>query len=161
MHPQPVAPRSVVPETLADALARVADSPTALLGLGIPRCPATQMLPASLTTVANARRHLPIALGILGSPEDWDARETELWPRGIRISRSVVPILVFLRDGQAAAARRGGASAYVIDTWLADTAELTPTTLTPRWVDDERAELARLAGRRAQHAAVTARSSAD
>jgi hypothetical protein len=119
------------------------------------------MLPASLTAVANARRNLPIALGILGSPEDWDARETELWPRGIRISRSVVPILVFLRDGQATATRRGGASAYVIDAWLADTAELTPATLTARWVDDERAELARLAGRRAQHAAVTARSSAD
>lgn len=161
MHPQPVGPRLVVPETLAGALARVADSPRALLGLGIPRCPATQMLPTSLSAVANARRHLPIALGILGSPEDWDARETELWPRGIHISRSVVPILVFLRDGRAAATRRGGASAYVIDAWLADTAELTPTTLTPRWADDERAELARLAGRRAQHAAVTARSSGD
>jgi hypothetical protein len=161
MHAHPEGIRSIVPEPLADALARVATAPIAVLGLGIPRCPATQMLPASLTVVANVRTDLPIALGILSRPEEWGARETELWPRRIHISRSVVPILVVLREGLAIATRRGGASAYVIDTWLADAAGLPPTQLAEPWADDEHDELARLAARRAQHAAVTGRAAVD
>ena len=91
MGPPRTASRAIVPETLTSALAAVEAAPLALLGLGIPRCPATQLLPASLSGVANARDELPIALGILASPADWAAREAVLWPRGIRISRSVVP----------------------------------------------------------------------
>ena len=41
----------------------------------------------------------------------------------------MVPILVILRDGSAIATRRGGASAYAIDTWLAAQAGLAPTRL--------------------------------
>jgi hypothetical protein len=154
-------PRAIAPDTLASALGAVGDAPLALLGLGIPYCPATQLLPASLTGVANARPELPIALGILATPDDWAAREAALWPRGIRISRSVVPILVILRDGNAIATRRGGASAYAIDSWLAERAGLTPTVLAREWLTDERYELARLAARRAQHAAVKGRGATD
>jgi hypothetical protein len=157
----PDTPRAIVPDTLDSALARVVGAPLALLGLGIPRCPATQLLPASLSAVANARPNLPIALGILATPDDWAARETTLWPRGIHVSRSVVPILVILRDGQAVATRRGGASAYAIDTWVAEQAALAPTQLDEQWVADEEQELARLAARRAQHAAVAGRGAAD
>jgi len=161
MGPLPDAGRAIAPDALDTALARVDGAPLALLALGIPRCPATQMLPASLTAVANARPDLPIALGILATADDWAARASRLWPRGIRISRSVVPILVILRDGQAMATRRGGASAYVIDTWLAATTGLSPSALTNEWVGDEHAELARLAARRAQHAAVEGRGAVD
>ncbi len=161
MGPHQAAQRAIVPEPLASALAAVEAAPLALLGLGIPRCPATQLLPASLSGVANARPELPIALGILASPADWAAREAVLWPRGIRISRSVVPILVILRDGSAIATRRGGASAYAIDTWLAAQAGLAPTRLADRWLAGEQDELARLAARRAQHAAVTGRGATD
>jgi len=119
------------------------------------------MLPASLSAVADTRPEVPIALGILATPGDWAARETALWPRGIRISRSVVPILVILRDGAAIATRRGGASAYAIDTWLAERAGLAPTRLTHEWLTDEQDELARLAARRAQHAALKGRGAID
>jgi hypothetical protein len=161
MGPHQTARRAIVPDTLTSALAAVEAPPLALLGLGIPGCPATQLLPASLSGVANARPELPIALGILASPADWAAREAVLWPRGIRISRSVVPILVILRDGSAIATRRGGASAYAIDTWLAARAGLAPTRLADEWLADEQDELARLAARRAQHAAVTGRGATD
>lgn len=154
-------PRTIVPETLTRALDTVVGAPLALLGLGIPRCPATQLLPASLSAVATVRPDLPVALGILASADDWDARETELWPRGIRISRSVVPILVILRDGTAIATRRGGASAFLIDSWLAEQAGMAPTGLGAHWLADERDELARLAARRAQHRAVTGRGTAE
>ena len=153
--------RHVRPDSVADALATVSGAPLALLGLGIPRCPATQMLPASLGAVASARPELPVALGILATPEDWAARQALLWPRGIRISRSVVPVLFVLRDGHAVATRHGGASAAVIDRWLAEQAGLGPSVLPDTWADEERSELAMLAQRRAQHAAVTGRGAAD
>jgi hypothetical protein len=154
-------PVPVMPEPPADALARLTGAPVGLLGLGIPRCPATSLLPASLTIVAGVRPDLPIALGILATPEDWAARETLLWPRGIRVSRSIVPILVLLHHGQAVTTRHGGAPAHIIDAWLED--HLGPAT-TPPPVDisaDEAHELARLAARRAQHAAVKGRGAAD
>ncbi len=155
------ASRTVSPGTPEAALARIAGAPLAVLALGIPRCPATQLLPASLTTVAIARPEVAIALGILATPDDWAARETLLWPRGIHVSRSVVPLLVAMREGTAIATRRGGASAYVIDRWLAEQAGLTPTRLHEEWVADEHDELARIARRRAQHAAVMGRGAAD
>ncbi len=153
--------RHVRPTPVAGALAAVADAPLALLGLGIPRCPATQMLPASLGAIATARPDLPVALGILATPADWTAREELLWPRGIRISRSVVPVLFVLRDGHAVATRHGGASAAVIDRWLAAHAGLGPPMLPDVWAEEEQIELAALARRRAQHAAVTGRRAAD
>ena len=158
---RPPHPQSVRPEPLEVALARVADVPLGLLGLGIPRCPATQMLPASLGAVAAARPRLPIALGILATPEDWAARDELLWPREIRISRSVVPVLFVLRDGRAVATRHGGASAAIIDRWLGEQAGLDASVLPHAWAEDERRELATLAERRAQHAAVTGRGAAD
>lgn len=153
-------PRAVIPEAPGPALARVVDAPVGLLGLGIPRCPATILLPASLTAVAGARPDLPIALAILADAADWAVRETLLWPRDIRVSRSIVPVLVILRDGQAVATRHGGAPAHVIDTWL--TAHIGPgdTPVAPE-LDDELRELERIAARRAQHAAVTGRGTAD
>ncbi len=157
-------PRSVPPEPLEVALARVADVTLGLLGLlglGIPRCPATQMLPASLGAVAAARPDVPVALGILATPGDWAARGELLWPRGIRISRSVVPVLFVLRDGRAVATRHGGASAAVIDRWLAEQAGLHASVLPDVWAEGEWRELATLAERRAQHAAVTGRRAAD
>jgi hypothetical protein len=154
-------PHGVIPQPLATALDRVADADLALLGLGIPRCPATQLLPASFSTVAEARPGLPIALGILATPEDWAARETLLWPRNIRISRSVVPVLFVLRNGSAAATRHGGASAAVIDRWLAEVAGLDPSRLPDAWADDERRELDLVAARRAQHAVVKGRRTAE
>lgn len=154
-------PSGVVPESLAAALARLTGTRLALLALGIPRCPATQMLPASLSTVAAARPTLPIALGILATPDDWAARPTLLWPRGIRISRSVVPVLFVLQDGVAIATRHGGASAAVIDRWVADAAGLDPSDLPDEWAPEEQHELDLLAARRAQHAAVKGRRTAD
>jgi hypothetical protein len=155
------ASRAVSPETPEAALARIDGAPLALLALGIPRCPATQLLPASLTAVAIARPEVAIALGILQTPEDWAARETLFWPRGIHVSRSVVPILVAMRDDTAIATLRGGASAYLIDRWLAEQVGLTPTRLREEWVADEQDELVLLARRRAQHAAVKGRGAAD
>jgi hypothetical protein len=153
--------RQVAPEPLAVALTRAADAPLAVLGLGIPRCPATQLLPASLSAVAARRPTVAFALGILSTPDDWAARETELWPRGIRISRSVVPVLFVLRDGRAIATRHGGASASVIDGWFAATAGLAPSDLGDGWVREEARELERIGARRAQHAAVKGRHYAD
>ena len=155
------APLGVIPQPLTSALDRVVSEDLALLGLGIPRCPATQLLPASLSAVAAARPGLPIALGILATPDDWAARQTLLWPRGIRVSRSVVPVLFVLRNGTAVATRHGGASAAVIDRWLAQTADLAPSTLPDAWADEERHELDLIAARRMQHAAVKGRRAAD
>jgi hypothetical protein len=153
--------RAIHPEPLLVALERVVNAPLALLGLGIPRCPATQMLPASLGAIVGERPGLPVALGILSTSQDWAARETDLWPRDIRISRSVVPVLFVMRDGRAVATRHGGASARVIDEWLAVEARLPPSRLPDAWVDDEARELGLMAARRAQHAAVNGRRSVD
>ncbi len=154
-------PSEIIPESLHAALDRLDDAELALLGLGIPRCPATQMLPASLSAVAVARPGLAIALGILATPDDWAARPTLLWPRGIRISRSVVPVLFVLRGGSAIATRHGGASATVIDRWVAEVTGLGPSDLPDGWATEEARELDLLAARRAQHAAVKGRSAAD
>ncbi len=152
---------TVIPEALGTALLRVIDPPVAVIGLGIPRCPATILLPASLTRVANARPDVPIALAILASPADWADRETLLWPRGIHISRSIVPVLVILRDGQEVATRRGGAPAHVIDAWLTEHIGPGAAALAQHLSDDEQRELSQLAVRRAQHAAVNGRGTTD
>jgi hypothetical protein len=153
--------RSIIPESPGRALARVIDAPVALLGLGIPRCPATILLPASLSTIADVRPDLPIALAILTCPEDWAARETLLWPRGIRISRSIVPVLVILCDGWAVATRRGGAPAHVIDAWLTERIGPGAVALATGLSADEQRGLGQLARRRAQHAAVEGRAVAE
>lgn len=153
--------RPVIPESLRSALARVAGTPVGLLALGIPRCPASMLLPASLSELAVARPHLPIALGILAGPGDWADRETLLWPRGIRISRSVVPVLVVLREGRAVATRHGGASARLIDAWLDTHLGPADAPIPDQLSAAEIRELERIAARRAQHAAVTTHTSAE
>jgi hypothetical protein len=155
MDPHTGHERSVIPEGLEPALDRVAHAPVALLGLGIPRCPATLLLPASLSALTAVRPDLPIALAILSRPEDWAARETLLWPRGIRIGRSIVPVLVLLRNGHAAAIRRGGAPAYVIDAWLTEDLGPGASRLDDDLTATEERDLVRLAARRAQHAALS------
>lgn len=105
-------------EPLRDLVARVADADHALIALGIPRCPACMLLPASLSAVAAARPGLPVGIALFERPEDWDLREELLWPRGIRVSRSSVPVLALLRSGEAVATRIGGAPAHLIDRWL-------------------------------------------
>ncbi|MFN8121116.1 MAG: hypothetical protein U0237_01670 [Thermoleophilia bacterium] len=108
----------VRPEPLRELIARVADAEHALVALGIPRCPACMLLPASLTAVAGARPGLPVGIALFERPEDWELREELLWPRGIRVSRSSVPVLALMRSGEAVATRMGGAPAHMIDRWL-------------------------------------------
>jgi len=151
----------ISPSTVAHALNHTAHAPIGVLALGIPRCPATMLLVPSLEMIAAARPDLPIALGILESPADWASRDETLWPRGIHISRSIVPIVAVLRDGHAVATRRGGAPAYVIDEWLTSVIGSGRTPIADSLSEDESAQLASLARRRAQHAAVKGRGSAD
>ncbi len=151
----------IIPTTVEDALSRVVDAPVGILALGIPRCPATILLAPSLEVIAAARPGLPITLGILATATDWASRDELLWPRGIHISRSIVPVVALLRDGHAVATRRGGAPAYVIDEWLTSLIGSGQTPLAGALSDDESAQLALLARRRAQHAAVKGRGSAD
>ncbi len=111
--------RPVHPEPLASAISRVDIAGWALLAVGRPACPACELLEASLGVVAAARPDLVVASTELASPEDWSARETVLWPRGIRVSRASMPTLVLLRDGVAVDHRHAGGPAAAVDTWLA------------------------------------------
>jgi hypothetical protein len=112
--------RPLEPEPLADALARLDRAPAGLLALGIPRCPACALLPATLTAIAGARPGLAVALVVLAGPADWALRETLLWPRGVRVSRSSVPALALLREGRVVGTRAGSAPAHLLDRWVAE-----------------------------------------
>lgn len=146
----------VRPEPLPDLLARVARG-DALVGLGIPRCPACMLLPASLAAVASARPGLAVGLFLFERPEDWELREELLWPRGIRVSRSSVPVLALLRDGRAVATRMGGAPAHLIDGWLEPHLGPAAHPLPAETTEAERATLDRMAARRAQQTVVKGR----
>lgn len=137
-------------ETLPDLLARLDRAPLALLALGIPRCPACDLLPVTLSALVDARPGLETGVAILATPEDWAARETLLWPRGIRVSRASVPALVVLRHGEVVATRQGGAPAHALDVWLTEIAGPAETPVPPGPTPAERAALAGSAARRVQ-----------
>lgn len=140
----------IAPEPLAALVARLDGEPRALIALGIPRCPACRLLPASLGALAAARPGLAVGLALLDGPEDWALRETLLWPRGIRVSRGSVPALALLREGRAVAARPGGGPAHVIDGWLETLLGPAARSLAPALTRAEERALAQTAPRRAQ-----------
>ena len=146
-------PGAMAAEPLPDLIARLAGEPTALVGLGIPRCPASELLAASLPAVAAARPDLAVGFALLDH-DDWALRETLLWPRGIRVSRSSVPAMSLLRDGVAEAHRPGGGPAERIDAWLAEVLGPAPRALGSGLTPRERAALAADPERRVQHRAV-------
>jgi thioredoxin-like negative regulator of GroEL len=145
---------------LAAAIEAVDRAPAAALGLGIPRCPASAALGASLETIASARPGATVVMATLGSDRDWALREDELWPRGIRVSRSSVPVLVALADGRAIATRPGAAPAHVLDEWLSRYLGPPDRPVIDRPSERERDVLERTAARRIQHAEVKGRHDA-
>lgn len=147
----------VRPEPLAELIDRVAGAPHALVALGIPRCPACMLLPASLSAIAAARPGLPIGIALFERPDDWELREALLWPRGIRVSRSSVPVLALLRDGEAVATRMGGAPAHMIDRWLEPHLGPAAHPLPDGPTEAETGTLDAMARRRAQQTVVKAR----
>jgi len=147
----------VGPEPLRALMARVADAPEALVAFGIPRCPACMLLPASLAAVSAARPGLAVGIALLERPEDWALREELLWPRGIRVSRSSVPVLAVLRSGDAVATRMGGAPAHMIDRWLEPHLGRAARPVTEGPTPAEAGMLEAIAGRRAQQTVVKAR----
>lgn len=107
------------PVPVAEALALVGAAPRGLLALGMPRCSACMLLPASLAEIRRARPGLTVAIGEFATVDDWRERERLLWPRGIHVSRSSMPSMALLVDGEVVASRPGGGPAAVIDRWLA------------------------------------------
>jgi hypothetical protein len=147
----------VAPEPLPDLIARLDGEQVALLALGIPRCPACGLLPATLAALREARPSLATGYAVLATPADWALREALLWPRGIRVSRGSVPVLALLRRGRAVAHRHGSAPAHAIDDWLAGALGPPEIPLEPGPTAEERGALATTAARRAQREAVRAR----
>lgn len=109
------------PTPLRDAVDTAFAAPTALLALGIPLCPSCELLKVTLAEIARSRPGLTVALASMDSPEEWAARETLLWPRGISVSRASVPAMVLVQDGVVVASRHGGGPASVLDEWIAAT----------------------------------------
>lgn len=114
------------PMTVPEALALVVEASSGLLALGVPGRAACRLLPASLAEVQRVRPDLTIAIGEFRGVEDWGAREELLWPRGIRVSRSSVPAMALLVDGEVIASRPGGGPAFVIERWLGPLLGLSP-----------------------------------
>lgn len=111
----------VEPIALEPAVERAFAAPVALLALGIPLCPSCELLKVTLGEIASARPSLAVLFSAMESAEDWAARETLLWPRGISVSRASVPAMVIVRDGAVVASRQGGGPASQIDAWIAET----------------------------------------
>ncbi|MDH3226965.1 MAG: hypothetical protein OEM67_07745 [Thermoleophilia bacterium] len=139
---------------IIEVLSRLDRAEHGLLGIGIPKCPASALLAASLPTIAASRPGVVVESIVLATPEDWALRETELWPREIRVSRASAPALFLLRDGRTVATRPGAAPSYALDEWL--TAVLGPPAapVGKDLTDAERNILEETAARRAQHSAV-------
>ncbi len=139
---------------LVETLARLDTAEHGLLGIGIPRCPASQLLAVSLLVVAASRPNLHVESIVLETAEDWHLREAELWPRDIRVSRASAPALFLLRHGQKVSSRPGAAPAYELDAWL--TPQLGPpaTPFSKDITDEERIVLDSTAARRVQHSDV-------
>jgi hypothetical protein len=147
----------LAPEPLPGLLARLEREDAALLALGIPRCPACRLLAATLPALRRARPSLAVGYALFAGPDDWALREDLLWPRGIRVSRGSVPVLVLLRRGEAVAQRPGSAPAHALDEWLSATLGPPEVTLAAGPTAEERAVLEETAARRAQREAVRAR----
>ena len=147
----------VAPEPLAPLLARLDGAEWALLGLGMPRCPACDLLPATFSAIATARPDLAVGIAILATSGDWACRETLLWPRGIRVSRASVPALVVLRRGQTVATRQGSAPAHALNVWLTETIGPAEAPIPPGPTPAEQAALTKSAARRVQHLHVKGR----
>ena len=139
----------LTPVPVAEALARASAAPRGLLALGMRFCAACMLLPASLAEIARARPDLVIAIGEFAGPEDWGQREELLWPRGIHVSRSLVPAMAVLVDGEVVASRQGAAPAEQIDRWLEEVlgpaAHPLPGCLTPRELEALEAVSGRIA----------------
>jgi len=148
----------IVPEPLERLLERVQEAPHALIGLGIPRCPACMLLPATLRAIAGARPGLEVGIALFEHPGDWELRERLLWPRGIRVSRSSVPVLALLRQGTAEATHIGGAPAHMLDAWLAGHLGPAARPIPAEATADELATLDDMAARRAQQTIVKGRA---
>jgi len=142
------------PDPVAAALDRVLAAPVGLLGLGIPGCAACELLPASLAVLQRARPDLVVAMAHFAGPEDWRARETLLWPRGIHVSRSSVPALALCRDGEVVAGRPGGGPAHRIERWLAPLLGPPAQPVPEEPAPEELAALEDLQGTIAHHRAV-------
>lgn len=109
---------SALPDTsLADAVRRIENAGQGLLGIGIPRCPASALLQASLGAIADDDPRRVVAMSTLRTTDDWAERETCLWPRGIRVSRASVPVVARYADGRWLT-RQGAAPATVLSAWL-------------------------------------------
>ena len=148
----------VAAEPLGPLLARLERARWALLALGMPRCPACDLLPATLAALAGSRPGLAVGISLFAGPEDWAQREELLWPRGIRVSRSSVPALVVLRRGAVLATRQGGAPAHLLDAWLTGLMGPPERPLPPEPTEGEREILEASAGRRVQHLRLRERS---
>lgn len=141
------------PDTpLADAVRRIENAGGGLLGIGIPRCPASALLQASLGAVADGDPDRVVAMSTLRTTDDWAERETCLWPRGIRVSRASVPVVARYADGQWVT-RQGAAPASVLSAWLDGTEGRASDELHR----DERRVLEDTAPRRAQRQAARQR----
>jgi hypothetical protein len=139
---------------IVEALTRLDASERGLLGVGIPKCPASALLDASLSAIAASRPDLRVESVVLATAEDWQLREQEFWPRDIRVSRASAPALFLLRRGRRVGTRPGAAPSFELDSWL--TKELGPpaTPLAQELTDAERNVLESTAARRVQHSGV-------
>jgi hypothetical protein len=149
---------AVQPEALGPLLARLDRAEWALLALGMPHCPACDLLPASLAAVAAARPDLEVGIALFASTDDWAARESLLWPRGISVSRASVPALAVLHRGRVVSTRQGSAPAHMLDVWLAELIGPAAQPVPPGPTPGEAALLAASAPRRVQHLHVKSRS---
>ncbi len=150
----------VEPTPLSDAVALAHAAPTALLALGIPSCPSCELLSVTLGAIARARPDLLVLLVTMQSQEDWDARETLLWPRGIHVSRASIPVMVVLRQGIILDTRHGGGPAAALDAWLTPHLGAATHPVAAGFTTDEHDALAGLATVRANILAAKASRSA-
>jgi hypothetical protein len=150
---------AVEQEPLAQLLERLDGHEWALLGLGMPRCPACELLPATFSALVDARPGMEVGIAILASPADWALRETHLWPRGITVSRASLPVLVVLRRGSTVATRQGSGPAHALDVWLSEVIGPSAHPIPPGPTPAEQALLAAGAPRRVQHLHVKSRMS--
>ncbi len=154
-------PPPIRPVPVPEALEAVGAAARGLLALGMPRCAACLLLPASLLEIRRARPDLVVAIGEFATVEDWEWRERLLWPRGIHVSRSSVPALALLVGGEVAATRPGGGPAAVIDRWLEGALGPAADPLGDGPTAGELAALDGLAGLIARHRAVKGRRDAS
>lgn len=153
-------PGAILPTPLEDAVDQAFDAQCALLALGIPLCPSCELLKETLGAIAWSRPQLRVLLATMDRQEDWDARETLLWPRGIHVSRASIPVIVVVRQGSVVATRHGGGPAVSLDGWLTEQGVVAERQLEAGFTDGEDAALAALAGTRASLLAMKAARSA-